>query len=260
MFTSDFATAQPTKIGKMLLSLSKYSKNEFEIYNYFTDQDHIDWSNQEASEFIQRWQDFYKIPLSEINNILDVSGGNGIVSKRIAEYISAEITLTEVNDQALGYAKNQLGLKCDYLNLNSQEFITGKFDLVLLRACIMFVDDLDNLCTKLKNVLNPGGRVIIEHSVHPTLGVLLRTQLDDYSYHILRTTENIQETFERSGFRFELMQTEIDPSSYAFDSDYTIKSRLLYAFFENWNLKRLVKRDPSLRRRDRVRTNLVFTL
>jgi SAM-dependent methyltransferase len=258
--TTEIAVARPTKICRILLSLFKNSKNEFEIYNYFTEQGHIDWSNQEALEFIQRWENVYRIPSSEVKSILDISGGNGIVTKKISEHVSAKITLTEVNEQALQYATNQLGLKSHSLDLNSKEFITGKYDLVLMRACIMFVDDLEDLCSKLRGVINPGGHIIIEHSVHPTLGVLLRTQLDNYSYHILRSPDNIKDTFERNGFKFELMETEIDPSAYVFDSDYTIKSHFFYVLFENWNLKRLVKRDPSLRRRDRVRTSFMFTL
>ena len=78
-----------------------------------------------------------------------------------------------------------------------------------------------------------GGYLMINHSVKPTIGVILRTQLDEFSYYNLRQSEYVISIFEKSGFELEWSDESPDTSEYVYDHDLLKHWRYTYLFYEN---------------------------
>ena len=157
-------------------------------------------------------------------------------------------------------AENRIFNKSYDINKDNLFNRTGReFDIVFARACIMFAKDLQDFVWQISNVLKPGGKVMINHSVVPTLGVMLRTQLDEYSYHCLRQPQEIIDTFNSSGFGLTYQHDETDESLYVYDHDLLRHWRYLYMYYETKAVKAMEEnrlfRWPA---RDRRRSTMVF--
>lgn len=236
--------------------------DEEKMYDYFVEQVHIDWSEREGKEFIEDYLRPAGVDVSG-KNLLDISGGNGHFIKAI-EDLGARVTLTEINRKAIDYAKQKHGFDVVEYNLNLhdlQSVTKRKFDVIFARACIMFAKDLTKFSDEVRRSLTPGGLVMINHSVIPTLGVMLRTQLDEFSYFVLRQPETIIKEFLRHGFELHHRADETDPSLYVYDNDLVLRWRLLHRFYENRNVAKLSgDRTFPWAARDRRRSTLVFRL
>jgi SAM-dependent methyltransferase len=236
--------------------------DEEKMYDYFVEQIHIDWSEREGKEFIV---DYLKPANVDVagKNLLDISGGNGHFVKQI-EKLGARITLTEINRKTIDYAKQKHGFDVLEYNLNQHDLptVTGrKFDVVFARACLMFAKDLSKFVSEIKRSLVPGGLVLINHSVIPTLGVMLRTQLDEFSYFVLRQPQAIIDAFQKEGLVLHHRADETDPGLYVYDNDLRLHWRLVHRFYERRGVKRLAKdRSFAWPARDRRRSTLVFRL
>jgi SAM-dependent methyltransferase len=236
--------------------------DEEKMYDYFVEQIHIDWSEREGQEFIRDYLEPSGVEVSG-KDLLDISGGNGHFIKQI-EKLGARITLTEINRKTIDYAKQKHGYDVLEYNLNEHDLPTvtqRRFDIVFARACIMFAKDLGKFADEIKRSLTPGGMVMINHSVIPTLGVMLRTQLDEFSYFVLRQPESIIEAFGKHGFELHHRADETDPGLYVYDNDLLLRWRLAHRFYERRNIARLMRdRAFAWPARDRRRTTLVFRL
>lgn len=236
--------------------------DEEKMYDYFVEQIHIDWSEREGQEFISDYLEPSGVDVSG-KDLLDISGGNGHFIKQI-EKLGARITLTEINRKTIEYAKQKHGFNVLEYNLNEHDLPTvtkRRFDIVFARACIMFAKDLGKFADEIKRSLKPGGMVLINHSVIPTLGVMLRTQLDEFSYFVLRQPESIIKEFEKHGFELHHRADETDPGLYVYDNDLLLRWRLIHRFYERRNVTRLMRdRTFAWPARDRRRTTLAFRL
>ena len=237
-------------------------RNESSMYDYFVSEDHIRYSEASEQEFFER----YIIPLRiDINNkhVLDISGGNGHFLKKFLERGNSTGMLTEINEPSLAHAKESLGLPTALFNFNEHkldEIVAEKFDLIMPRAAIMFCANLLQFCQGMHSVLNESGVVVVNHSVIPTLGVMLRVQFDEFSYAILRQPETVIKTFEEAGFALTARMDETDPSMYVYDNDFKKAWRLPHTYYEFKAINQLGRYDAfSLRARDRRRSTLVFT-
>lgn len=247
-----------------LIPLKDFSRkqeiNEFSIYDYFVSETHVLWSKKEAADFVANVLAPCHVSVAGLR-LLDISGGNGEVAAHLGD-LGAEVHLTEVNQPALDYARRTLGLRCSYFDLNKDQLYSNErsgFDLVLARACVMFARDLGRFAQQLASVIKPGGRVLLNHCVEPTLGVILRTQADQHSYFSLRQPERIVEVFEDSGFRVEWSSRETDSSLYVYDNDLTWSRRMLHGNYERKGIRSLKGfRHFAFPARDRRRSNLLF--
>lgn len=246
----------------------------FEIYDYFTSESNVAHSEKEADEVIYELR---RLGLYERNmNVLDLSGGNGIVLHRIKnDFKVKHAILTEVNEKALEYAR-QLGLKAMRLDFNedsvldisldeniiksdNQNVNITKFNLILMRACVMFIRDIDKFFRDLYKIVDSGGKVFVQHSVEFTLGMSLRTQLDDSSYLCLRQPNTIVKSAESAGFKLVRMESEVDNSLYCYENDVILLRRVLHLFFEQINIGKLNKnRLFAWAARDRRRSHFLF--
>lgn len=236
--------------------------DEEKMYDYFINQTHIDWAVNEGQEFIR---DYLKPSGLDVSGktLLDISGGNGHFIKQV-ENLGAKITLTEFNKKTVDYAGKTHGFPVFEYDLNEHDLPSlakQKYDVVFARACIMFAKDLTKFVTDMKNTLAPGGHVLINHSVVPTLGVMLRTQLDEFSYFILRQPETIIEAFTKAGFTLTYRADETDPGMYVYDNDLRMHWRFVHRMYEKRAVKKMGRNRPfALPARDRRRSTLVFRL
>lgn len=236
--------------------------DEEKMYDYFVDDVHVAWAIQEGQDFIRDYLTPAKLDVAG-RTVLDISGGNGFVLRQI-EKLGATVSLTEINRKTLDFARATHGFEVFEYNLNAHDLaeVTGqRYDVILARACIMFALDLPKFVDQLRRSLNPGGAVMINHSVKPTIGVMTRVQLDEFSYYVLRQPETIIEAFETGGFTTEHRADETDQSLYVYDHDLTVPWMVLHYLYEFKCILRLKRSNAfNLRARDRRRSTLVFRL
>lgn len=236
------------------------AQDEQSIYDYFVQESHIRYSIGTAHEFIKQYIDPNGIELRG-KSVLDVSGGNGHFLK-VIEGRGAHVAMTEINKLAIDHARQTHGFDVYEFNFNQRRInnvVTKKFDIVMLRAAIMFCNDLRQLVGDLTSILNPGGLVIVNHSVIPTLGVMLRTQLDEFSYAILRQPETVVGHFEKAGFRVTARVDETDPSLYAYDHDLNNWWLMVWSLYEVMGARKLRDfRKFPFPARDRRRSTMIF--
>ena len=235
-------------------------KNDYAIYDYFTSQEHVQWSIEESQRFSRDIIEKHEIMIKG-KRILDISGGNGIVAKELMKE-GAEVVLTEVNDKAIEYAQKVLGIetyKFDFQGDNLSNIVKGKFDIVLLRAALMFCLDLDRFMNDLVKVLNPGAVIVMQYCVIPTLGVYLRTQNDSYSYLALYQPVTIINVSKQRGLSLQFREDEIDRDPYVYDHDINRRLTLLRIWYE-YKAVRIIPftSDFPFRVRERRRSNMIF--
>ncbi|MGD9601781.1 MAG: methyltransferase domain-containing protein [Gammaproteobacteria bacterium] len=236
--------------------------DEAKMYDYFTTDIHIKLAIDEAQEFHQRFMIAKRLDLTG-RSLLDISGGNGHFAKWYADTFSMPTSFTEINQPALDYARthHQFDAVAHYdLNKDDLRETMGRtFDVVMARACIMFCDDLVGFANQLRRAINPGGLVIVDRSTEPTLGTLVRVQLDEFSYHVLRQPDAVERVFEVAGFQLEARHDETDPSLYVYDHDLLPHWSFLHYLYEIIGLRQLRgERIFHLPARDRRRTTFFF--
>ena len=264
---SDCGTGVPTQRDRYPFAFLPHPKfkmpagqDQQSIYDYFVDPFHIRYSIDTAHEFLAKHVRPNQIDLSG-KRVLDVSGGNGHFIKEI-EKQGAVVSLTEINKRAIEHAKELHGFNVYEFDFNAQrihEIVNDTFDLVLLRAAIMFCRALKQLAQDLTKVVRSGGMVIVDHSVVPTLGVLLRVQLDEFSYASLRQPETVIKYFEQSGFKLMSRRDETDPSLYVYDHDVDRWPFLAHVLYEVKAIRGFKNaREFSFPARDRRRSTMIF--
>lgn len=241
----------------------KKELDEEKMYDYFIERPHIEWSEHEGQEFITDYLRPSGVDVSD-KDLLDISGGNGHFIKQIAKIGAARITLTEINKKTIEYIRQNHNFEVLEYNLNQHDLptVTGRrFDIIFARACIMFAKDIGKFADEIKRSLVPGGIVMINHSVIPTLGVMLRTQFDEFSYFVLRWPQTIIDEFCKHGLELRYQANETDSSLYVYDNDLLFRWRLIHRFYECRNLAKLISnRTFAWPARDRRRSTLVFRL
>jgi ubiquinone/menaquinone biosynthesis C-methylase UbiE len=118
-----------------------------------------------------------QVILSELGDvsgkkILDVGCGNGDFAFRLHDK-EALVTGVEISEQIIKTAQ----LKYPMINFLIHDFSESemdteeKYDVVILELVIMFVKDVDSLLANIKNILKPGGRIIVV-ILHPFLALM----------------------------------------------------------------------------------------
>jgi 2-polyprenyl-3-methyl-5-hydroxy-6-metoxy-1,4-benzoquinol methylase len=176
-------------------------------------------------------------------SILDISGGNGSFAKNL-ESQGARVVLTEYSQASVNYAREHYGVKAECFDFQSdsiQEIFHEKFDLVLLRAAVMFCEDIPRFANDLKKILHPDSQVVLEGVEPPTPAAFLRWQFDDYTYLRMYQVKSVVEFFEKSGYEL-LDQYEGSSRHYLDNYSKAMKlAQLIYALpvcLKNlkWNL------------------------
>jgi len=128
----------------------------------------------------------------EALNVLDVSGGPGLVARSLKDR-GANVYVTEFSEEAVRQIKSKHkvnAIKFDYSKDRLINIFETKFDLVLLRSSIIFCDDLHRLLSDIKNILNNNGHVLIE-TIIPSLGEIFWWQQMEFKFPVIYSQETI---------------------------------------------------------------------
>lgn len=237
----------------------KSNSDEQNMYDYFVEKPHIEWSIAEGRELVKRVFVPHAIECED-KDVLDISGGNGHAANHLTS-LGANVTVSEINAKSIEYIRS-IGLNSFEYNLNEHNLpsVAGKkFDIVLARACLMFAKDIRNFARQAQETTKDDGVLVIDRSVKPTLGVMIRTQLDEFSYYALRRPETVIRTFQEFGFELEHQADEIDQTLYMYDNDLTRRWMALHYLYEIQGARQLGGKDIfELRARDRRTNTFVF--
>ena len=97
---------------------TKKDTDEESMYDYFIDPIHIEYSLGTAKEFIADYIDKWKVPVDG-KTILDVSAGNGHFINEFKK-LGATVSMTEINDPSIEYARKNHGIDVYKFNFNSK--------------------------------------------------------------------------------------------------------------------------------------------
>lgn len=155
-------------------------------------------------------------------SVLDISGGSGVFVKQLLNHGAISVSNTEFSKGAVDYGKEILDIPAYYFDINKHklsEIVNQniKYDVVMLRGCIEFCDNLEELIDELK-IITHKQSILILTFVDPTLGVALRTQFDQYNLKICRPPTSVNETFTKKGYT-----TLIDSEMFLFDRNYAFR-------------------------------------
>jgi 2-polyprenyl-3-methyl-5-hydroxy-6-metoxy-1,4-benzoquinol methylase len=270
-FCHECGTACPIQKYKYSLTflpnrlMKKSGESEDVMYDYFIESGHIEYSIGTAHDFLKQHIDPNGIKLDG-QSILDISGGNGHFIMEIAKR-GATVALTEINKPTLDYARKTHGIDVYEFNFNHHhihETVTKSYDMIFARAAIMFCKDLGAFARDCRNILPDGGLVSINHSVIPTLGVMIRVQLDEFSYWVLRQPEEVIRIFAEAGYALQSRADETDPSMYVYDHDMVRDWQIAHfryqipAVRKIWKAEKVGRKCFTLRARDRRRSTMFF--
>lgn len=172
------------KLGHLLPDFSAIDDSS-RMYDYMASEEHT--RNDEQAESFEKFTSrIIKKHNIDFNGkrVLDISGGNGNFANKL-DGLGARVTMTEYSSVSVEYARKHYGIEAVRFDFQSDcisELLQEKYDIVLLRAAIMFCLDISAFIHDLKRILHPGSQVLIVSSVPPSLGVFLRWQFDDYTY------------------------------------------------------------------------------
>jgi len=195
------------------------------VYDYMATEEHVrhDEKVNAFENFLTTLVDKHGVRFNG-KSVLDISGGNGSFAKKL-QGLAEAVTMTEFNLPSVEYARKHYEIEAvrfDFQSNSINEILEKKFDIVLLRAAIMFCLDVPKFVKDLKRILHPNAQVYLE-VVPPTLGVFLRWQFDDHFYLRLYNTKTIVNIFEGEGFK---LVSRSDNPSVNYLEDFSIAMKL----------------------------------
>ena len=91
--------------------------------------------------------------------VLEVGGGPGELSARIADELGAEVTMLDVSPRMVELARER-GVDATVGDVQQLPFDDGSFDCAVAAWMLFHVPDLDRGLAELARVLRPGGRLV----------------------------------------------------------------------------------------------------
>jgi len=235
--------------------------NEDNIYDYFASKEHEKVSRINYELFMRNFSSY--INNLEHKNILDISGGSGHFLKNFKPFCNYAL-MTEINTKAVNFANDDLKLNAVRFDFNKDSLakvfnenkIRQKFDYVFMVACSMFCLDMSKLISELKPYLNDNAVVILSGNVAPTIGVMIRTQFDDYSYLVLRQKEALKKYFQKDFSLLRESWYQDEYTEYVLAHDVGLLNSILKNFYAIKAVRKILKQFPntafsSFRLRDR---------
>jgi SAM-dependent methyltransferase len=91
--------------------------------------------------------------------VLEVGGGPGELSERIARELGAEVVMVDVSPRMVELARGR-GVDARVGDVQDLTFADGEFDCAVAAWMLYHVPDLDRGLAELRRVLRPGGRLV----------------------------------------------------------------------------------------------------
>lgn len=136
--------------------------NEFDIKAEGWEKNPMHWERSEAiANEIKKL-----IPLNTTMTALEYGAGTGITSFILKDHLK-EITLMDNSSEMVKVMNNKIkasktdNLNAIYFDLEQEDFLVTKFDLVFSQMVLHHITDTENIIIKFHNLLNPGGFLVI---------------------------------------------------------------------------------------------------
>lgn len=137
-------------------------RNEFDIKAEDWDKNPMHWERSYAiaGEILKQ------IPLKPEFRALEFGAGTGILSFLLRKNLK-EILLMDSSHEMIRIINEKiavtgvLNMKTVFFDLEHSDYKKGKFDLIFSQMVLHHVADIDNIISKFRNLINPGGYLVI---------------------------------------------------------------------------------------------------
>ncbi|MBZ9685528.1 class I SAM-dependent methyltransferase [Clostridium estertheticum] len=106
---------------------------------------------------------FFVLEMSDNKgSALDIGCGSGILAYKLSKYYDKVIGI-DISEEMLHIASSKRqSLNIKYINMDANELkLYEKFDLITSRTTFHHINDIPLLITKIKDMVNPGGKIVI---------------------------------------------------------------------------------------------------
>ncbi len=135
-------------------------------------------------------------------SVLDISGGPGYVAKELSGKFKS-ITVSEFSPSTVSRMISLLHLdtfKFDFNKENLNNLTSKKFDLIMSRHSLNFVENLEDFCGQLEKKINSQGYVYLSFVLNNPQSII-RWQMEEYIYRYLFSPEYVSSIFKKFGFK-----------------------------------------------------------
>ncbi|KAL4953242.1 S-adenosyl-L-methionine-dependent methyltransferase [Aspergillus filifer] len=196
--------------------LTETNRKHFDVVATTHQNNFSDLINHSIQEFqsrrhwiSSRWSDTLASPNNEIR-LLDYACGSGTVSKALAPYTTRTVGLdlsenmVETYNQAAGEmglpSENMQGYQFDLLSDDNAadipEYLRQGFDIIVIGMALHHVANPGTLLKKFKEILKPGGAVIVLDMIPGQVPSLAETELEGLDAREV----NVLKTIAKKGF------------------------------------------------------------
>lgn len=179
--------------------------------------------------------------------ILDVGCGDGFHLRLLRDFGAAGWSLegVDASERAVAAAR-AAGLRVHLGTIQDVMLSPASYDLALLIATIEHVDDPAEVLAAVRDVLRPGGRVVVVTDNAGSLDFRLAGARHWGGYHFPRhwnlfDRRTLSLLAERSGLRVERMETVVSPVNWV----YSIRNALVDYGAPPWLVERFSLRAPA---------------
>ena len=175
------------------------NQNIYDNETFFEGYKKLREQSDSANELIEIPQFFNLIGDVAGKTILDLGCGTGDHDRKLIELGAKSILGIDLSEKMINEAKklsNSSNLSYQVMSMTDIDKIDQKFDLVVSSLAIHYIEDYDELCKKVYNLLNDGGRFIFSNGHPMGSAVILNNYeenfviLDDKKYFLLSDYNN----------------------------------------------------------------------
>lgn len=128
----------------------------------------FEWTAPFFGRFADRWSSLelgaiegWLRPVATGGRVLDVGGGTGALAARMADQLSAVVTIVDPTAPMLAHVPDRPDLEPVIGRAERLPFADGSFDAVVSTDALHHVDHPERAAAEIVRVLRPGGRVAV---------------------------------------------------------------------------------------------------